>query len=122
MSSVVSGPRKEKNAFREGVSIGLEGQLSAHLFSIRAKNLLHGAKKKDNYFTLSGMLIGDELSYLKSWESNVFLAASEPIFDMYKLALETMLKTDRLVFFGAKVLESALLNGQKKIMELYEKK
>ncbi len=113
---------KRKNAFKEGLSIGFEGQLSAHLFSIRAKNLLHGAKKKDNYFTLSGMLIGDELSYLKNWEDNIFLAAPEPFFDMYKLALETILRKEQLFFFGDKVLENALLNGQKKILHLYENK
>jgi len=111
---------KRKNAFKEGLSIGFEGQLSAHLFSIRAKNLLHGAKKKDTYFMLSGMLIGDELAYLRSWESNVFLAAPEPFYDMYKLALETILKKEHLFFFGDKVLENALLNGQKKILQLYE--
>lgn len=112
---------KRKDAFKEGLAIGFKKELSSHLFSIRAKHLLENTNKKNNYFMLSGMLIGDELSYLKNWKEKIFLAAPEPIFSMYKLALSTLLPEDQIVSFGENVLEKALILGQLKILEGNEK-
>jgi 2-dehydro-3-deoxygalactonokinase len=112
---------KRHASFKEGLEIGFNGGLSANLFSIRARHILHDANKKNNYYLLSGMLIGDELSYLKGAEQTVFLAATEPFYSMYKLALETILNTKQVICFGDKVLEKALLIGQKKIIQLHAK-
>ncbi|MBU2899793.1 2-dehydro-3-deoxygalactonokinase [Maribacter dokdonensis] len=112
---------KRHRAFKQGLEIGFKGELSAQLFSIRARHILDDANKKDNFYLLSGMLIGDELSYLKNIEQTIFLAASEPFYSMYKMALETILDVTQVVCFGDKVLEKALLVGQKKIIELYAK-
>lgn len=110
---------KRKRAFEQGLAIGFNNQLSANLFSIRARNLLQNSSKKDNYFMLSGMLIGDELLYLKNYKTTVFLAAPEPFQNMYKLALETVLDKHQIICFGDSVLENALLLAQKKIIELH---
>lgn len=112
---------KRKEAFKEGLAIGFNGRLGADIFSIRTRNLLHNVNKKDNYFILSGMLIGDELSYLIGSESTIFLAAPEPFYDMYKLALETILDPGQIICFSEKVLENALLTAQKKIIALHAK-
>ena len=112
---------KRHDAFKQGLEIGFSGELSANLFSIRARHILNDANKKDNFYLLSGMLIGDELSYLKNTDQTVFLAATEPFYSMYKLALETILNTTQVICFGDKVLEKALLIGQKKIIQLHAK-
>ncbi|WP_300024505.1 2-dehydro-3-deoxygalactonokinase [uncultured Maribacter sp.] len=112
---------KRHDAFKQGLKIGFRGGLSAHLFSVRARHILDDANKKDNFYFLSGMLIGDELSYLKDLEHNVFLAAPEPFYSMYKLALESVLNAAQVICFGDKVLEKALLLGQNNIMEIYAK-
>jgi 2-dehydro-3-deoxygalactonokinase len=116
-----SWSKKRVKAFKQGIQLGLNGDLTANLFSIRAKHILEKTKMKDNYFVLSGMLIGEELSYLKSVKDTVFLAASEPMLDMYEVALETILEPKQLVKFNGQVLENAFLKGQKNILLEYVK-
>ena len=107
-------------AFKEGLEAGLNGQLTSSLFSVRARHLLEDYKKEDSYYTLSGMLIGDELSYLKAWKEGVFLAASQPTFSLYQAALEAMVDSEQLVLLGEAAIEKALLMGQKKILQLHD--
>ena len=89
------------------------------LFSIRVRNLLKKEKKEDNFYLLSGLLIGDELAYLARTHRPVFLAAANPILEMYQLGLTQILPSEQLTFFDEKTLETAFLTGQRKILELY---
>lgn len=122
-NSVHHGNWNERNsaAFVEGLQIGAKEQLSANLFSIRARHLLQNSCKEENYFRLSGMLIADELSYLEDFDSTIVLAASEPFLTMYGLALKKNCGKNNIICFEDKVLENALLSGQKRIIELYAK-
>ncbi len=112
---------ERKEAFLDGLQIGFAQELSSHLFYVRAKHILENSDKKDNYYMLSGMLIGDELSYLKAWENPIFLAASEPFNNMYKLALQRFVDKKQLVLFDSSTLEKSLLIGQLKILSIYGK-
>lgn len=108
--------------FLEGVQLGLQGQLSASLFSIRAKDLLQTKTKEENYYFLSGLLIGDEISYLEQTTENIFLVAPDPVFSLYKIALQQIINPKQLILLDDNVLENALLLGQKKILLQYENK
>ncbi len=108
-------------AFKEGVEIGIKHQLAASLFSVRVKDVLENKDKKDNYYFLSGMLIGNELSYLQHITTKLFLAASNPMFDMYKTALEMIIPKNQLVLLDDSILKNALLIGQQKILLLHDK-
>lgn len=121
-SSVVAGSwtADRQGAFEEGVKLGLEGQMSNSLFKVRAKEILDGQDKKDNYYLLSGLLIGDELASLQGVNQQVVMAAASPIFDLYQLALNTFLPSDQLVLLGDKAQEEALLAGQRKILTYHE--
>lgn len=110
---------KRRKAFLAGAAVGLSQGLSENLFSIRANHLIGDANKKDNFYRLSGMFIGDELSYFKNYKGTIFLAASQPFFDMYSLVLNSILKPDQVVCFDNTILENALLIGQRKILESY---
>lgn len=114
-------PRCEP-AFREGLERGRSGKLSASLFAVRARHLLHKHAPVDNYFFLSGLLIGDELAYLCEGEEIVVLAAPAALFPLYKIALETMLPMRRRLLLGEGELEKALLMGQQKILQQYEER
>ena len=116
-----SWSEKRKEAFKKGVQLGFDVHLTANLFSIRAQHIINGAKKKNNYYVLSGMLIGEELSYLNKTNKKVFLAAAEPMLSMYELALENILEQNQLVKFNANDLEKAFLKGQKNILLQYVK-
>lgn len=108
-------------AFLKGLEAGFEREWSANLLTIRATQLFGETKKEDNFYYLSGLLIGDELSYLKGHKGKIFLAASGAIYKLYKLALEKLIVAENLICFDSNTLESALLIGQKKIIVLNEK-
>ncbi|MCG9793717.1 2-dehydro-3-deoxygalactonokinase [Flavobacterium algicola] len=110
-----------EQAFLKGIEVGFEGEWSANLLTVRATHLFGESKKEDNFYYLSGLLIGDELSYLKGHTGKVFLAASGAVYKLYKLALEKLIVADNLVCFDSNTLERALLIGQKKIIVLNEK-
>ena len=105
-----------KEAFLEGFRLGFDGALTASLLHIRARHVVQGKPLKDNYFMLSGLLIGDELSYLKDGDENVFLSAPETVLNLYRTGLETFKTSEKLILLDDSVLERALLNGQKKIL------
>lgn len=113
--------KSREKAFKDGLELGNNGQLSPSLFSIRARHLLQNTEKEDNYYFLSGLLIGDELAYLKKGKNKIFLAAPEPVYSLYQIALELILEPSQLSCFDEEVLEKALLAGQKKILLRYDK-
>ncbi|UZR96407.1 2-dehydro-3-deoxygalactonokinase [Chondrinema litorale] len=113
--------KKRETAFKEGLVLGFDGKLNENLFSVRAKDILYSFDKQDNYYFLSGLLIGDELSYLKEKEDKIFLAASGTIYEIYREALQMLFATQRLVLFNKNMLEKAFLQGQKKILYQYGK-
>lgn len=105
-----------KHAFIEGVKLGAQSKLTASFFSIRANDLLGKFTKEENYYFLSGLLIGDELSYLKNTKENVFLACSYPLAELYKAALNYIIGKEKYVLFDGKISEKSILIGQKKIL------
>ncbi len=110
-----------KKAFLEGFHLGLVEGLTPNLLGIRARHVVENRNKKDNYFRLSGLLIGDELSYLRDTGENVFLSAPGAIFELYKTGLETFIAPDKLILLDDTVLERALLIGQRKMLLLHAK-
>jgi len=106
-------------SYQAGIRLGLEGKVSESLFTIRVNDVLFDAKKENNYYFLSGLLIGDELSALKKYRGNVFLAASEAILTLYYKALTLVVKPEQIVLFDSKTNDNALLVGQKKILVQY---
>lgn len=107
-------------AFKEGVLLGMKEGISSSLFNVRVRDVLEDFEKDDNYYFLSGLLIGDELSYLKEEKCKIILAAPNSIFKMYKIGLELILDNhDQLLFLNQEILEKALIKGQIKILNLY---
>jgi 2-dehydro-3-deoxygalactonokinase len=104
--------------FEAGLIKGSEGEWSSNIFSIRTRHIMGGIRPEKNYYFLSGMLIGDEVSYLRKNETKIFLAAADPFYTLYKIALETLVSSHNVVLFDAAEIELALLIGQRKILKL----
>ncbi len=121
-NSVVKGSWCESTAqaFLEGLDLGLSGELTANLLYIRFNDVVKHLSKENNYYHLSGMLIGDELSYLKDYNRMIFLGASGPLLRLYQVALENIIDDQQLVIFDKNTMEHALLVGQKKILALHD--
>jgi len=102
-----------KDAFKKGVLDGVQLQVSAKLFSIRANDLLHKADKSDNYFYLSGLLIGEELSKIEKGSGQIYLLASQRLGQFYGLALETIFSSSVYITIP---IDNSTLAGQKKVL------
>ncbi|GJM64276.1 2-dehydro-3-deoxygalactonokinase [Persicobacter diffluens] len=122
-ASVKAGDFDEKarTAFLRGVAKAAEGQSSASLFSIRALDLLQKTTATENFYFLSGLLIGEELRYLQQEKQAIAVAASGILEQLYRLALTTIVEDQqRLTFITAAQFEHAFLLGQRKILATYE--
>jgi 2-dehydro-3-deoxygalactonokinase len=105
------------DCFREGVLTGYNSGFSSNLFAIRAGQILRQTDAKDNFYQLSGLLIGDELAHLPEEKSKeIYLAGSGPLLRLYRYALEILGNGDRLTVFDEKILGEALLSGQREIL------
>lgn len=107
----------DKDEFLRGVQLGLRGKLSSSLFSIRTKHLENSSCVIENYFFLSGLLIGDEIAYLTKKEETIVLACPESLLYLYEVALKSSVEKDRLVVIGNQDFEQAILIGQKNILK-----
>lgn len=122
-NSVSAGPwdQRAREAFSQGLQQAAAGSITADLLSVRTRDVLEHTPKERNYYFLSGLLIGDELRYQKDQQEMICLAASGPVFTLYKNALELLCHPDQLTFFAAEALEKALFAGQHKILVRNEK-
>ncbi|MEM9143210.1 MAG: 2-dehydro-3-deoxygalactonokinase [Bacteroidota bacterium] len=105
-----------KHAFLEGFTLGSASGIGKNLLRVRTRDVVGQKNKKDNYFFLSGLLIGDELGYLKDVGQIIFLAASGILFELYKTGLETLIGPEQLVLLDNDTLVKALLTGQRKML------
>lgn len=120
--SVAAGPWNDRyrSSFEAGLSRGLSGKLSVSLFSIRAGHLLQQHHPTNNYYFLSGLLIGDELANLQQEQAAVVLAAPDAVFPLYRLGLEAIFSSKQITLLTEPDLEKALLFGQLKMLQQYE--
>ncbi|MGY6647523.1 2-dehydro-3-deoxygalactonokinase [Wenyingzhuangia sp. IMCC45574] len=103
--------------FLNGVYKGLNSERLASLFTIRANDLLANATKEENFYFLSGLLIGGELSYLQNNPQEVYIATTGILHTLYKLALDQI--NCNLTSFNADMIDKALLIGHKQILASY---
>jgi 2-dehydro-3-deoxygalactonokinase len=104
-------------SFKEGVMAGFKKGLTPNLFAIRAGQVLRQTESTDNFYQLSGLLIGDELAHLPPDKSKeIYLAGSGPLLRLYRYALEVLGTSDRLTVYDEEVLSEALLSGQREML------
>ncbi|MCB0668861.1 MAG: 2-dehydro-3-deoxygalactonokinase [Saprospiraceae bacterium] len=104
-----------QRSFVEGVGQSSDGfHLMNELFKIRARDLLVGAEKTDNYFFLSGLLIGHELRNLKNAEIPLFMGAAGELANLYNLAARQLGLKINLI--DQEVIDAAVCKGQYEIL------
>lgn len=80
-------------AFDKGVRQSKNGLLLNELFKIRVNDILNQLTKEENYYYLSGLLIGSELAYLVKGEqikNKIVIGASNQLASYYKQALKVI--------------------------------
>lgn len=103
--------------FLKGVSKGFHENALANLFSVRVKHLLNKIEKEDNFYFLSGLLIGDELSNISTTVDHLFLAAPDTLKELYGKAITSCFPDKKCTSFNETKLVSAFLKGQQLVLQ-----
>ncbi|HEX7014872.1 MAG TPA: 2-dehydro-3-deoxygalactonokinase [Cyclobacteriaceae bacterium] len=96
------------DSFREGVSEGMRSNILNSAFHVRTRALLHGRGKESNYYFLSGLLIGSEVSGITG---PVTITGSLSILSLYEEAFRVSGVSDVTLADG----EQAVIKGQARI-------
>lgn len=105
------------NWFEKGVHNSQEANLLHNAFLVRTNDLFKKASKPENYFYLSGLLIGSECRDLLGHEPAGIMLAGEPVLvALYAAALRTLGIADK-ISVQTKAAEEVTLNGQAAVLE-----
>lgn len=114
------GMSETKNAesFEAGVSLSGKSSLLHSAFSVRTNTLFEKISPVENYYYLSGLLIGAELTDLKNdIDKKIILIADETMQPFYVAALQILnLYKEKLEIEDASL---ALIKGQQRICRQY---
>jgi 2-dehydro-3-deoxygalactonokinase len=104
-----------QTSFKKGVVDSSNGNILYTAFKVRTNNILQNKPKQNNFFYLSGLLIGTELRDVLSYNNAIYLCAGNDLMSYYTTAFD-ILGINVTLQIDA---DSALLNGQKLIYSKY---
>ncbi len=104
-------------AFAAGVIKGASSNILHSLFTTRTNQLFNRYNKTDNYFYLSGLLIGHELKEVSNTDfDKIYLVSNKTMGQMYITALEVLLPNQHIQIIDS---DQALIMGQLKIAKAF---
>lgn len=103
-------------AFKEGVQESLKENILHASFIVRTNQIFSKLSKQDNYYFLSGLLIGDEIKELNNNHLPVSIVASTHLNDLYKEAIEEINPSISVTTINT---TGAFLRGQLKIWKQF---
>ena len=105
--------KNNMKVFEMGAEKGFNGNLLHEAFMIRTNNLMEKLSKAENWFYLSGLLIGAELKAIPESFSGVMILAGESLLtDLYSRALNCLDISKRLKSMEIKAADDITLKGQ----------
>lgn len=114
-ASVEKNADFDKASFKAGVENSLTGNLLQTAFGVRTNDILKKTPKENNYYYLSGLLIGTELKGLQNYKHPVYLCGSADLLPYYQSACEVL-----GISIAAEIdADEALLKGQKQVYSHY---
>jgi len=102
----------DEEAFRLGVDRSTVSSILNSLFSIRTNELFNKMNKRQNSLYLSGLLIGNELSTLRSEDVTLGLCSSGNLLGLYRLALDQLGLLKNTILVSASCFDKAVAAGQ----------
>ena len=106
--------------FDEGVRMSA----SAHsilnsLFKVRTNHILGKKTAEENYYFLSGLLIGAEIGTLQvSSPERIVLCAGSELHELYERAIQVLNLSDKTKILDKEIIEKAVIKGQMKVAGL----
>ena len=116
----LSNPKYQRS-FRIGVRTGYNSNILHSCFSARTNTLFNKFSKEENYFYLSGLLIGNELSDLKVMhDQKITLSGSEILVNLYRDAFKILGLVDSAAL---QIRDGAdtLIKGQLSLYKMFSK-
>lgn len=110
-----------KKSFEHGVLKGVASNLLHSCFKVRTNNLFHLNHPEENFFFLSGLLIGSELRELVHKEINITLVCGASLGRLYETALQVLKDTGSSLTWNSVSEEEALIRGQLRIYHALNK-
>lgn len=117
VESTNSLEEKQRTMFQQGVFKAISGNLLNDLFSIRTNVLLQNISTTDNYYYLSGLLIGHELKALKDFQGQLLLGGDQYLVSLYQLALATLELDAQLTVIKATDMEHCIPMAHLKLFQ-----
>ncbi len=105
------------NSFAEGIADSVTANLLHQCFMLRTNLLLNKTSKQQNYFYLSGLLLGTELkSLLQTMPPHITLAASGKVQQYYQTAFDILLPPGHTTTLAVENADDAVIKGQLRIL------
>lgn len=111
--------KNEISAFENGVKEAQNGvSLLNSLFKIRTNSLFDKMDAVQNYYFLSGLLIGEELKSIQTDSKTVLhLCAGGTLFELYNIAIRVLKLQEITQIISKEIVDSAVIRGQYKLLK-----
>ncbi|WP_026309589.1 2-dehydro-3-deoxygalactonokinase [Niabella aurantiaca] len=107
----------QRQLFLRGVLKSRHTDVLQNLFQVRQYDLTREFSKADNYYFLSGLLIGAELKTLAGAKHGIVLCCEGLMHDLYRSALECLDLMQHTYLVPSHVMTSAVVQGHIKIFK-----
>ncbi|MGI9139362.1 MAG: 2-dehydro-3-deoxygalactonokinase, partial [Sediminibacterium sp.] len=108
---------ENQESFKKGIQDSKKSSLLNSLFQVRVNDILNKLNKEQNFYYLSGLLIGSEFSYLvndsfMNDSNKLIICSSFSLINYYKLVLNELGLNEHSIFISPELLDKATINGQ----------
>jgi 2-dehydro-3-deoxygalactonokinase len=115
---------ENQSAFIKGIHESKNGSLLNNLFQVRVNDILNKLNKEQNFYYLSGLLIGSEFDYLKkesilSPTNKVVVCCSQSFISYYTTVLKELELLDYVIFIPPALFDKATVVGQITVYKKY---
>lgn len=108
------------DAFKKGVQASSSSAILHALFRVRTNQLFEKLTTVENYFYLSGLLIGAELRSLSIKDiDHLIFCSGKNLFEQYKIAAEEIGFKNELTFLSSSMVDKATIAGQVQIFKQF---
>lgn len=113
----------ELSSFNEGVrDSNKTSSILNTLFKVRTNSLFKKKTKIENFYYLSGLLIGEELKYLLIFPFNKLqLCAAGNLFELYNQAIKILGLSLKTEFVSKDIVDYSVIKGQLQILKQFDK-
>lgn len=106
-----------QEAFKKGILDSKKSNLLNSLFQVRVNDILHKMNKEQNFYYLSGLLIGSEFTYLINNDilndgNKLVICSSSYLINYYKTVLVELGLMEYAVFISPASFDKATVHGQ----------